>query len=206
MKRNSTLFIIALILLFVGLPMLLSAAERPRITPLGTFNLQDRELKASPQIKQMLQTLRGQIAAQKLTFEVGYTAAADFPLSQLATLKAPTNLAAQIKSQNALAMQSMQGLAATPAVCSAGAAKFDWRQGNGSTPVKDQGGCGSCWDFATVGAFEGSWRIINNETVNVSEQDVLDCSGAGSCSGGWWAFNYLINQTVATEENGRAHV
>jgi len=207
MKRNSTLFIIVLILLFVGIPLLLSAADKPpdprsRITPVGlNLNFQQRELSASPQIKQTLQTLRAQITAQNLTFEVGYTAAADFPLSQLATLKVPANLAAQITAQNALAMQSMQGMATTPAVCSAGAAKFDWRQGGGATPVKDQGGCGSCWDFATVGAFEGSWRIVNNETINASEQDVLDCSGAGSCGGGWWAFNYLINKKVADEAN-----
>jgi cathepsin L len=200
MKRNRTLLIIALILLFVGIPMILSAAERARISPLGIFNLQDRELKAPLKIKQTLQTLRGQIAAQKLTFEVGYTAAADFPLSQLATLKAPADLSAQIKKQNALALLQLKKFVVPVApICSAGAASYDWRKGGGSTPVKDQGGCGSCWDFATLGAFEGSWRIINHETVNASEQDVLDCSGAGSCAGGWWAFNYLINKKVAAE-------
>lgn len=200
MKRYRTLLTIALVLFFVGIPIILSAAERSRITPLGVaFDFKARELKAPPNVSAKLMELRNQIRAQKLTFEVGYTAAADFKLEQLATLKAPTNLAQQISAQNAIALVRLRELPAVAAICSSTAPSFDWRKGGGSTPIKDQGNCGSCWDFATVGPFEGSWRIINNETVNASEQDVLDCSGAGSCSGGWWAFKYLVDKGVASE-------
>ena len=92
MKRYRTLLVITLILFFVGIPVLLSAAERLKITPPGAFNLQERELKAPLAIKNKLQALRDQIAAQKLNFEIGYTAAADFDLAQLAALKAPPDL------------------------------------------------------------------------------------------------------------------
>jgi C1A family cysteine protease len=200
MKHYRTLLIITLILFFVGIPVLLSAAERVKITPQGAFNLQERELKAPSHIQAKLKALRGDIAARKLNFEVGYTAAMDFDIAQLAALRAPADLNQKIKAQNALALARLRVLPQLVAICSPTATSFDWRKGGGSTPVKDQGGCGSCWDFATCGAFEGSWRKINHVTLNVSEKDVLDCNPWGySCAGGWWAFDYLKNPGVADE-------
>ncbi|MBN1154491.1 T9SS type A sorting domain-containing protein [candidate division KSB1 bacterium] len=67
-------------------------------------------------------------------------------------------------------------------------AKFDWRDQNGGnwiTPVKDQGMCGSCWDFAAIGQIEAWWRIHNSRldsVIDLSEQFVLSCS-MGSCDG-----------------------
>ncbi len=65
---------------------------------------------------------------------------------------------------------------------------FDWRDYDIVTPVKNQGSCGSCWDFAGIGALEAVLAI--NETVeyDLSEQQVLSCATPGSgCSGGWYA-------------------
>lgn len=52
----------------------------------------------------------------------------------------------------------------------------DWRSKMG--PVKNQGTCGSCWAFAAI-------DVVDFQTGSShSEQQVLDCSGTGSCNGG----------------------
>ena len=63
---------------------------------------------------------------------------------------------------------------------------FDWRDSNGVTPVKNQGSCGSCWDFAATGAFEAAIKIHDNIEYNLSEQQVLSCNlYEAGCGGGW---------------------
>jgi C1A family cysteine protease len=62
--------------------------------------------------------------------------------------------------------------------------KLDLRTLGGVTPVKNQGSCGSCWAFCTVSAFESNYKLMNGVELNISEQQVLSCSQAGSCSGG----------------------
>jgi C1A family cysteine protease len=67
---------------------------------------------------------------------------------------------------------------------------FDWRNASGNnfvTPIRDQGSCGSCWAFAVTAALESKALITFNRpgtNLNLSEQIVVSCSGAGNCSGG----------------------
>lgn len=64
---------------------------------------------------------------------------------------------------------------------------FDWRIFGAVTPVKDQGVCGSCWSFGTVGALEGAYFLKHKELVKFSEQSLVDCSwgfGNNGCDGG----------------------
>ena len=69
--------------------------------------------------------------------------------------------------------------------------EWDWRNRHGQnwiTPVKNQGGCGSCWAFSVTGTTEAMANLYFNQSdldLNLSEQDVLSCSGAGDCDGGY---------------------
>jgi PKD repeat protein len=83
---------------------------------------------------------------------------------------------------------------------------WDWRDRHGQnwiTSVKNQASCGSCWAFAATGATEALTNLFFNQhlNLNLSEQDVLSCSGAGSCSGGYpsIALNYITSTGVVDE-------
>lgn len=59
--------------------------------------------------------------------------------------------------------------------------KVDWRPY--LTPIKNQGHCGSCTAFGTIGVWEGLIKIFYQKEIDLSEQDLLACSG-GSCEYG----------------------
>ena len=68
---------------------------------------------------------------------------------------------------------------------------FDWQDQNGCTPIKNQGSCGSCWAFGTVGPLECNIQIKDGVTVDLSEQWLVSCNQEGyGCDGGWWVHEY----------------
>lgn len=68
---------------------------------------------------------------------------------------------------------------------------FNWCDQGGCTPVKDQGSCGSCWAFATVGPLESWIKLSDGVTRDLSEQYLVSCNTDGwGCDGGWWAHDY----------------
>lgn len=83
--------------------------------------------------------------------------------------------------------------------------EFSWLDYNGedwTTPVKNQGNCGSCWAFAALGVFESVIKLAEDcveLNPDLSEQYVLSClPESGSCRGGsaYEAFE-LIKSTSA---------
>jgi cathepsin L len=171
------------------------------ITP--SLDYRKRELSAGNEIKSAIAALRNQGAQRKWTFQLGYTTAMDWTIEQITGLRVPENFLDLAKKQNALARALMKTEQKTLFLgrSDPSDAQFNWVDHNAVTPVKDQGSCGSCWAFGTNGAFEGSYAILNGVLINSSEQDTLDCSGAGSCSGGWFAYQYLIDKGSAEESD-----
>uniref|UniRef100_A0A0B7BBL3 Dipeptidyl peptidase 1 n=1 Tax=Arion vulgaris TaxID=1028688 RepID=A0A0B7BBL3_9EUPU len=81
-------------------------------------------------------------------------------------------------------------------------ASFDWRNVNGInyvSPVRDQGGCGSCYAFGSLAMDEARIRILTNNTQQpvFSTQDIVECSSySQGCGGG---FPYLISGKYAED-------
>jgi len=78
----------------------------------------------------------------------------------------------------------------------------DWRKKNAVTKIKDQGQCGSCWAFSTSGAIEGTNAIKTTTKIELSEQQIIDCSWGDpydneGCDGGDMrsAMQYIIDAT-----------
>jgi len=70
-------------------------------------------------------------------------------------------------------------------------ARWDWREHEGVTGVRDQEMCGDCWNFAATAAFESYVLIYDDQEYDLSEQDVLNCNPYGyGCSGGWMTAAY----------------
>ncbi|XP_041031146.1 pro-cathepsin H [Carcharodon carcharias] len=84
----------------------------------------------------------------------------------------------------------------------------DWRKrGNYITPVKNQGGCGSCWTFSTTGCLESVIAIKSGKLVSLAEQQLVDCAQNfknHGCAGGLpsQAFEYIkYNQGLEREQD-----
>ena len=83
-------------------------------------------------------------------------------------------------------------------------AGVDWRKVPGIvTSIKNQGACGSCWAFSSIGALEGQWvkkygfkSDSTNTEIDLSEQNLVDCTtNSFGCNGGLmtYAFQYVKN-------------
>ncbi len=86
--------------------------------------------------------------------------------------------------------------------------KLDYRDYlgyNWMTPVRDQGSCGSCWAFSTLGSLEAIIKMYNSDPfmdLDLSEQELVSCTVTGSCAYGGsqlFAANYIKSSGITDE-------
>lgn len=111
-------------------------------------------------------------------FSVGQNSVTNMPLSELCGLVEPEGWREEAKFVSLSAKSDLP-----PA--------FDWRDVTELPPIRNQGGCGSCWAFATVGELECAIKIVDGDVVDLSEQYLVSCNYSDwGCGGGWWAHSY----------------
>jgi hypothetical protein len=128
--------------------------------------------------KQDIANLRARALEEDWTFTVGENSATSYSLDELCGLEVPEGWQEDGNFDPCIPTRDLP-------------LRFDWRDSSGCTPVKNQGGCGSCWAFGTVGALECNILIEDGIEVDLSEQWLVSCNRNGwSCGGGWFAHDY----------------
>ncbi len=179
-----------------------------------------REQKASQAVKGRIEAAKNEIKSRKLQFIVSYTTVADLPLEKITGLKklSPTeSRQLNLRMKNKLDLMrerekeeaggthdtNLKGQHSRPqrpvsyAYGNPGMASLDLRDQRLVTEVRDQRSSGTCWAFAAMAAFESSYKIINGDFINASEQHIINCSGAGNSSAGWMApvFDWMVDNS-----------
>jgi len=89
-------------------------------------------------------------------------------------------------------------------------ASIDWRTKDVVTPVKNQGGCGSCWAFSATETVESQYAIASGKLLTLAPQTYVDCvenpnscGGTGGCEGATMelAFNLTAKKGIALESD-----
>ncbi len=79
---------------------------------------------------------------------------------------------------------------------------WDWRGHGAVSAVKDQGACGSCWDFGGTAALESILLLHEGVEYDLSEQQILSCRTPGTgCDGGFpaWVWAHVREHGAVRE-------
>lgn len=151
--------------------------------------------------KQDLQAVREAISAEGQSWQAAPTFLANLPEEEGKRYLGyvPEGEGESFESREAKSIQSYASfLASSPASEAFGApVAKDWRNVNGQnfvTPIKNQGGCGSCVAFGAIAAVESKIKILRGATyaVDLSEAHLFYCIArsqgrtCGGSTGGWW--------------------
>jgi len=150
--------------------------------------------------------VRAAIAAKQARWQAGETS-----MTRLSPEERRARLGL-IRPVGLTAIAAGEVVVAAEPIVGAAPSGFDWRSIGGQnfvTPVRNQGGCGSCWAFATAAALESSTLRSNNTpglNLDLSEQVLVSCgtsgsNDAGSCSGGviQYASDYIRDTGLPLE-------
>jgi cathepsin K len=162
-----------------------------------------REEQASPEVKRRLAEEREFIATRNLGFQVGYTGVSEKKLEQITgDREIPREQVLQIQRVMQTKQINPEILKWIGAVklkgCNASNNAYDARNEHLVPSVRLQK-CGNCWAYSAIGPIECSHIRINAitapTTVDLSEMQIVACSGGGNCSGGnaYLAFDWLKN-------------
>ena len=131
--------------------------------------------------EEILATLRSRSHDEGWTFSVDENGATDRSIDDLCGLVAPEGWRDDARFDPCIPQRDLP-------------TSFDWRDYNGCTPIRNQGSCGSCWAFSTVGALECNIKIKDGISKDLSEQWLVSCNSDGyDCGGGWFVHDYHIS-------------
>lgn len=159
-----------------------------------------------------LEEIQSAIRSEGASWQAGATSLSELPKEEQ-RLRLGVELPAGLTEQEAKRQieAAREGVRAATAASVGAPAAFDWRNVNGQnyvTPVKNQGGCGSCVAFGTVGVVETTYRVQQgdpNMDVDLSEAQLFYCHGRSvgrNCGNGWEpgaALEFFKTQGVADE-------
>ena len=125
-----------------------------------------------------IEALRMEAEEEGWTYTVGENPATMYPLEDICGLREPPDWR---KTARFVEVEPRLDLPSS----------FNWCDQGICTTVKNQGSCGSCWAFATVGPLELNIKWKDGVEVDLSEQWLVSCNTDGwGCGGGWWAHDY----------------
>lgn len=153
------------------------------------------------------------------TFRVAHNEATKRHISELCNLREPPNWRAHARFVTPPVMRSAASAAGGDATLGVGGAtatgslgavlggtlpgSYDWRASKGLPPIRNQGACGSCWAFATVGALECAIKVKDGVTADLSEQWLISGNEEGwGCDGGFFAHDYHLRGSAKHDPYG----
>jgi len=80
--------------------------------------------------------------------------------------------------------------------CSPDSTNYNWVSCGVTTPIYNQGQCGSCWAFSATETIESYFALAGNTLTQLSMEQIVDCDTAGEdqgCGGGFptGAYQYV---------------
>jgi len=148
-------------------------------------------LRSDEEIKRILEEVKKDKELMGYTFKVGYSDIMRYPIEEICGSIPP---------------EEFKGLKPSPLakkpIRKDLPDRWDWREHNGCSSVKNQGGCGSCWAFAAIACVESQVLIGEGMELDLSEQNIVSCAASHGCHGETpdAAFYYIKARGAVLEE------